>query len=90
VVQVYRLWEPLPNLPPFFGDYELRDGSAGLTVWLRPGAYSDGRKYDTLRLSFGRAALAYRVHEEFSHTRHGQEPGIEVRPLGRGGRTRAC
>ena len=80
MVQTYRPWEPLPDLPPFFGDYELRDGSGRLTVWLRPGVYPDGRESGTLRLSFGEAALAYRVHEEFTHPRFGQESGVEASP----------
>ncbi|MCU0702594.1 MAG: hypothetical protein MUF18_01220 [Fimbriiglobus sp.] len=80
MVQAYRSWEPLPDLPPFFGDYELRDGANGLTVWLRPGVYPDGREYGTLRLSFGRSALAYRVHEEHTHPRFGKESGVEASP----------
>jgi hypothetical protein len=80
VEQAYRVWQPLPDLPPFFGDYELRDGADGLTVWLRPGRYPDGREYGTLRLSFGRAVIAYRVHEEHTHPRFGQESGVEASP----------
>lgn len=79
--QTYRVWEPLPNLPPFFGTYELHDGSDGLTIWLRPGRYPDGRTYGTLRLSFGRAAIAYRVHEEHAYPRFGQESAVESSPV---------
>jgi hypothetical protein len=80
VAQVYRSWEPLPDLPPFFGDYVLHDDPDGLIVWLRPGRYPDGREYQTLRLSFGSAVIAYRVHEEFTHPRFGQESGVESSP----------
>ncbi|MBO0697584.1 MAG: hypothetical protein J2P46_04255 [Zavarzinella sp.] len=80
MAQLYRPWTPVPDLPPFFGDYELHDGPDGLTVWLRPGQSPGGREYGTLRISFGRAAIAYRVHEEFSHPRFGQEPGAEPSP----------
>ena len=80
MVQAYRVWLPLPDLPPFFGGYELLDDATGLTVWLQPGRYPDGLEYGTLRLSFARSAVAYRVHEEFTHPRFGPESGVEASP----------